>query len=249
MLERIIKSGRARLGLLALVALASVMVGCTTEAVRKEPKEVPKIPITSILVMPVSSLTQDIGEGAAQIEQQLYKELKSAGYDVILPDVVTFKRLYDAALVESGSIYNPNTKSFLPLDRSVYMRYMIQNLQRYYEHDVLVDPEVLLRPAKIVGDDAVWDGVQMEVDVRNEPRSGYRLPPLGKGISLRIASYTRKGAGIELTFAGISIPYIVFYNDGASDIELKDAFFTDKELDKAVDRALEPLLQRVTEAK
>lgn len=231
--------------LVCLVSLALMAVSCATESSSKRTPPPEKVPISSILVLPVTSKNQNLGDDAALTEKLIYQELSDQGYQVILPDLQTFKRLYDAALIESGSIYNPKTKSFLPLDRSIYMRYMIDNLKRYYDHDVLIDPEILLRPAKVIGDDAVWDSFKAEVEVKNAPKSGYRIPPMAKGISLRLASYTRNGAGIELTFVGVALPYYVYFNDGEADLELKKTFFTKKEIKDAVERALQPLLERV----
>lgn len=224
-----------------LSALLFLTSACTTEVVRPEPR---KVNAKTLVLLPVASVRQNIGSLSGDIEASLYERLTKDGFEVILPDPQTFEMISTAAMDESGSIYNPNVKQFIPYDRAVYMKALIDLLKKYYAHDAILDPEVLLRSAKVSGDDAVWDGIKREVEVIDAP-TGYRLPPMAKGISLRLASYTRNGSGIVLTFAGIDLPYVVEFRDKEPQFVLKDQYFTEKEAKDAVKRVLEPFFQRV----
>ncbi len=204
------------------------------------------IDANKVVVLHVEALHKELKDSSKPIYRQLINNIEKKGFQVESMTAEHYQQLREEALLVSGSVYDPNVGRFIPLNRSVYIKAIVDLSARQFSHDIVLIPEVVLRTASVVGDKASWDNVEREVTFINQPLSTYDLPRKIKGLSLRLAGYTYNGAEVFLNFSGVSLPYHMRYFDGKITPDLKEQFFTDDELEEGVDLALEPFFEQVT---
>ena len=228
---------------LSLYLLMSLMAlsGCETVPAKKPLK----IDAGTILVLSVEAMHKELKDAAAPAYKQLIKKIGKKGFRIVPLTPTTYQQLREMALVQSGSVYDPQVGQFVPLDRAAYLKAIIDISRNRFPHDVVLIPEVILRNTAVVGDEMSWDGIKKEISFVDPPETIYDLPRNAKGLSLRLAAYTRNGARLFYKFNGISLPYLLRYSEGKFSLELKEKFFTDKELKKGVELALKPFFAQV----
>ena len=231
------------LTLCLLTAIVGFLISSCETVPAKEPL---KINAHRVVVLHVESLHKELKKAAEPAYQQLIKNIEKKGFYVVPLTAADNQLLRDKAMELSGSVYDPQVGEFVPLDRFTYIKAMIDLSAKLFSHDVVLMPEVVLRTTNVVGDEMQWDGVKREISFINQPAAAYDLPQRGKGLSLRLAGYTRNGAKVFLDFSGISLPYHLRYVNGKLTLQLKEQFFTDKELKDGVDMALNPFFKQVT---
>jgi hypothetical protein len=207
-----------------------------------------KIKVSSLVVMPVDSLQEELLVGGGEIHSVLVANLQKRGYRVLTPDAAGYRKLLDEALVVSGSVYDPAVSRFLPLNRDVFIKALVDSAATNLGAELVLIPEVVLRTGDVAGDHVEWDGVARELEFLQKPEQSYRLPPRAKGASLRVAAYTRNGAEVYLQFGGISLPYRARYRDKQLVLEPKVPPYTSKEMAEGVNTALLPFFRQIRKA-
>lgn len=224
-----------------LAVALSLLPGCTTEPAVKHDRMV----ANSIILLPVTSVHDELLAGSEQITKELEKRLRAQGFDVFqLPpqQVAAFKA---QALESTGSVYEPKVKKTVPLDKSKYHYQLIRLAAREYDFDLIVIPQLWLRKTRINIDEARWDDVSREVEFINKPETIYKLPKSARGVSLRLSVYSSNGGKVDSSFGGISLPYKIDYSEGKAGFELKKQFYTHSEIKEGVKIVLNHLRAEV----
>ena len=213
-----------------LLLLSVFIVGCTTEPVIKKNR----LAVGSILVLPVTSAHDELLVDAELILERLESQLKSYDFAVFrIPDTQV-KAFQEQALELSGSVYSPKIKKSVPLDKLKYKHHLIKLIASQYDFDAVALPELWLRSIRVKEDEASWDGVSRDIEFINKPEKNYKLPKSARGISLRLTLLSRKGALIDASFGGMSLPYKVNYEDGKAGFDLKETFYSQRDIKEAV---------------
>lgn len=227
-----------------LLSVLSVLFvsGCETVPLQKPLK----IDANRVVVLHVESLHKELTNSAAPVYQQLIKSIQKKGFQVISLTDAVYQKMHEDALLVSGSVYDPQVGVFIPLDRSTYIKAIIDLSAKQFAHDIVLIPEMVLRTASVTGDKANWDDVSRELVFIDQPPTTYQLPRKVKGLSLRLGAYTYNGAEVFLNFSGISLPYQMRYFDKKISLNLKEQYFTDEELKEGINLALKPFFKQVT---
>lgn len=228
-----------RFALLACVSL--LLSACSATPAQKGAV----IKAHSVLLLPMSSLHQEIISAENQLEQQLIKQLKKKRFTTISLSDAQYQNAVDGALAASGAVYDPAIGHFLPIDRLVYIKALIDILYSTYDFDVLIQPELLLRQVNITGDMAVWDGVERKVELTRKAEIPYRPLKQGRGVSIKLSAYSNQGADLLQSYAGISLPYTIDYNERPAALAIKKVLFSEKEQTQAAQVALTPFFYQV----
>lgn len=218
-------------------ALVLCLVGCTTESAMKNNR----MQVESILLLPVSSVHDELLVGADIITQVLEKQLKSADFDVYYLPESQIKTFEVIALEQSGSLYDPKIKKFVPLDKSKYNYHLIGQISQQYDFDAILMPQLWLRKTRMNLDEAQWDGVSRDIEFINKPEMTYKLPKSAQGLSLRLSAFSRRGGKIDSSYGGLSLPYRIDYQDGKAGFDLKKEFYSSNEVKEAVKIVLNQL--------
>lgn len=226
---------------LALISLCVLMAACTTTETRKGPV----IKAASILLLQAESLHSDLTDASQPLYDDLQRALQKQRFNVVTTSPEQYQQAVDQALAVAGSLYDPQIGKFLPLDQRVYVKSLIDYYAAQQAFDVLIMPSLLIRTAEVSGDDASWDNVERRIELRNKPDTPFKPLRTVRGVSLKLSVYTRNGADLLQTYAGIALPYTVDYRTQPPQLVLKKPFFTAKEQKQAVDAALEPVLNQV----
>lgn len=201
----------------------------------------------TIVVFPAESLHKELEKVGENVQLNLSKKIARKDFTVIRVSASEYQQLRKEALTVSGSMYDPSVGKLVPLNRNAFVKALIDLTAEKYSFEVIVVPEMLLRQTQTQGDQGVWDGVKRNFSWVEKPKEVYRLPPKGTGLSLRLGAYTYGGASIFVNYTGVSLPYDLLHNTttGKFGFQLKEVFFTNKELDESTDIALTPFFKQV----
>lgn len=226
---------------LLLLVCATFVVACTTTEVKTSQV----VKARSVLLLPVESLQIGLVAAGDPLYQALVKGLDKKRFDVITTDKDRYQSALDDALAASGAMYDPSLGKFLPLDRRLYIKGLIDFYAKDEDFTVIILPELLIRVASVSGDYASWDGVERRIELAEEPERPYRQVRNVRGVSLKLSVFTRQGADIVQSYAGLSLPYTVNYNQKPPVLVLKEPFYTSKEQNEAVNLALKTVFNQV----
>ena len=221
---------------------ALFLAGCETVPA----KELLKIEASKVVVIPVESLHRELKRVSGPVYAELVEQVRKQGFQVTELSDTEYEQLRQQALEISGSIYDPKVGAFLPLKRATFIKAVVDLSAQQYDHDIVLIPELVLRTADVNGDKAEWDDVKREVSVISESETTYKLPEKIKALSLRLGAYTNKGAEVYLNFSGISLPYHLRHVNKKMTLELKENYFTVREIKEGVNIALQPFKQQVS---
>ena len=209
------------------------------------PVEADIIRANTVLVLPADSLHKELAKFSDEVQQLMIDAISKKGFRIIPFSKEEYAAINEEALTVSGSVYEPSIGKQMPLNPNVYTKALIDLARERKKFDIVVVPEIVLRNAQTEGDEAVWDGVKREYRWVEKPRETYTLPRKASGLSLRMGVYTDKGNKIIVNFAGISLPYLMEYEDGVFHYQMKENYFTDKELQESVDKSFKIFNQQV----
>ena len=224
-----------------ILVAALLLAACSTTEVR----QVPVIKAKAVLLLPLTSLHNELAQAGHNVTLELTKALEKRRFAVINPSEEQTKLAVDQALAAAGAVYDPSIGQFLPMDRLVYIKSLIDYYGTQFEFEVLIQPELLIRNASVVGDSASWDGAERSIELSNKPNTPYRPLKTVRGVSLKLSVYSQKGADLLHSYAGISLPYTINYRVKPPEFDLKEQLFTVKEQRQAVDGALKPFFYQV----
>ncbi|NRB41198.1 MAG: hypothetical protein HRU20_22455 [Pseudomonadales bacterium] len=207
-----------------------LVCACTTEpAVKKN-----RMQVGSILLLPVSSVHDDLLKGADQVDAEIERQLKSDDFQVYQLPPIVVDEMKAKALELSGSVYDPKIKKSVPLDKAKYNYHLVSLIAHQYDFDVLIMPQLWLRTTRMNVDEAQWDGVSREIEFINKPETTYKLPRSARGVSLRFEVFSGGGGKVDASFGGMSLPYKIDYAKGKAGFHLKSEFYTRREIKDAV---------------
>lgn len=224
-----------------LVLFTLLLSACSTVETRSGPT----IKAQNVVILPIESLHHELLEQNNGLYDLLAQSVQKKKFHVITSSKEEFQPFLDQALSDAGAIYDPSVGQFLPSDRQIYIKSLIDSYSRENTVDVVILPELLIRKAHIYGDTASWDGVERAVELTEKPDKPYSSLREARGISIKLSVYTRNGAFLLQSYSGISLPYTVNYNKKPAELELKDEFMTQKEQMQAVDAVLRQFFQQV----
>src|SRR5690554_4687299 len=224
-----------------ILVLALLLAACSTTEVRQGPV----VKAKSILLLPLSSLHSELAEAGHSITQDLNQVLGKKKFTVINPDDQQVQAASDQALAAAGAVYDPSIGQFLPMDRLVYIKSLIDYYSTQFDFEVLIQPELLIRNADVIGDTATWDGVERSVELSSKPKTPYRALKTVRGVSIRLSAYSHNGADLLHSYAGIGLPYTINYAVKPPAFDLKTVLFTEKEQRQAAENALKPFFYQV----
>jgi hypothetical protein len=198
------------------------------------------IKANTIVIFPAESLHKELDRFSEDVQIVLSEKMKKKNFNVVLVSVEEYQQLRKEALTISGSMYEPSVGKLAPLNRNAFVKALVDLTSEKYAYDVIIVPDMVLRSAETQGDQGVWDGVKRDFSWVEKPKEIYRLPAKATGLSLRLGAYTNNGGNIVLNYTGVSLPYDLLYNtlSGKFGFQLKDVFFTKKELNESVELAL-----------
>lgn len=220
---------------LCLMLMTVLLLSCTSEPVIKREQMLAQ----TVLLLPLSTLHQELTQGGELIAEQLEQQLSRHGFTVFALAPQVHQRYVDKALEISGAVYDPNIGQFVPLDKGVYAYNFVRLIAVDYEFDVVLNPQLLLRTTRVNMDEAQWDGVSREIEFVVKPEKNYQIPRSAKGVSLRLNGYSRNGGSVSTGFGGVSLPYRVDLAQGIKGFKLKESFYTKSEIKEGVKVALE----------
>lgn len=224
-----------------LFVLAMLMVACSTVETRSGPT----VKAQNVVILPIESLHSELLEQDGDLYELLVQAIGKKKFAVTSNSAEEFQPALDQALADAGAIYDPSVGQFLPSDRQIYIKSLID----YYSHestvDVIVLPELLIRRANVRGDTASWDGVERTIELSEKPEKTYKSLREARGLSIKLSVYSRQGAFLLQSYAGISLPFTVNYNSEPAELNLKRKYMTLKEQRQAVDMVLQSFFQQV----
>lgn len=224
-----------------LLVLVLAIAGCETVPVDGE-----AVRANTIIVLPADTLHKELARHSGDVQQRIADVLRKRGFTVTLLGHEEYSAMHAEALTVSGSMYEPSVGRPMALNPNTYTKALIDLSREKHRFDVMVIPELVLRKADTVGDEAVWDGVEIEFGWVEKPSATYTLPRKASGLSLRMSAYTDSGHKVFINYAGLSLPYDLVYDDGKFMFELKEQFFTDRELDDSIRLSMKTFNQMVT---
>ena len=233
----VIQVGKIFLYLAVFVALGA----CTSEPMVKKDRMLAR----SIVILPITSVHDELLKGAGKINNELEKRLSDEGFDVFQLPAQKAAAYRRKALEMTGSVYDPKVKKSLPLDKSTYLYHLIQLAAKEYDFDLIASPQLWLRTTRVNIDEAQWDGITREIEFIDKPASTYKLPKAARGVSLRMNVHSRNGGMVDSSFGGISLPYRIDYADGKAGFALKRQFYTHREIKEGVKIVLSHLRTEV----
>ncbi len=222
-----------------------LLTACSSVTEQKQPH----VNAATVLLLPVTSLHQELSDTQAQIESILTANLKKKGFKVVTITAEQYTAVNQQALDDSGSIYSPEVGSFTPLNRSSYAKSIAARLNSKLTFDLLLLPELTLRSAAVEGESVTWDSVKRKIELQAAPGSITRLPEQSKGLSVSLTAYTQGGVRVNQVYGGISLPYTISFIKDQPNYVLKPEFFTDKEAAEGVKKALSQLYKQVNVGK
>lgn len=224
-----------------LISLCLLVSACTTTEVK--PQQIVKA--RSVLILPVESLHEDLVAASEPIYQALQTAVAKKRFTVINANSERYQQAVDEALSVSGAMYDPGVGKFLPLDRRIYIKALIDEFAADEDFSVLILPELLIRVAGVNGDHASWDGVERRIELTEKADKPYRPLRTVRGVSIKLSVFTKQGADIIQSYAGLSLPYTVNYNQTPPVLVLKQPFFSASEQKEAIEKALETVFSQV----
>src|SRR5690554_903670 len=224
-----------------ILVAALLLASCSTTEVRQGPV----IKAKSVLLLPLTSLHNELAQAGHNVTLELTKALEKRRFAVINPSEEQTKLAVDQALAAAGAVYDPSIGQFLPMDRLVYIKSLIDYYGTQFDFEVLIQPELLIRNADVVGDTATWDGVERSVELSSKPKTPYRALKTVRGVSIRLSAYSHNGADLLHSYAGIGLPYTINYAVKPPAFDLKTVLFTEKEQRQAAENALKPFFYQV----
>lgn len=229
--------------IIALIGVFSLLLSaCSTVETRSGPT----VKAQNVVVLPVESLHAELIEQDNQLYTLLQKNIGKKKFRVIAAeDQQTFQPALDQALSDAGAVYDPAVGQFLPSDRQIYIKSLIDYYSEQQAVDVLVLPELLIRKASVAGDTASWDGSERKIELSEKAVKPYSSLREARGLSIKISVYSGNGAFLLQSYAGIAVPYTVNYNKRPAELELKTHYMTNKEQQQAVDAVLQAFFQQV----
>lgn len=226
---------------LLLLLCCTAIAACTTTEQRKGPV----ISAHSILLLQPESLHEELAGAGLPVYNDLSNALQKKRFSVLTTTAEQYNQAVDQALATAGAMYDPAIGKFLPLDRRIYIKSLIDYYAAQHEFEVLIMPELLIRTAEVRGDDAYWDNTERKIELHNKPSVPYRPLRAVRGVSLKLSVYSRNGADLLQSYAGIALPYRVDYNVQPPLFIIKNPLFTEREQQQAVDAALKPVFLQV----
>lgn len=224
--------------LLLLVLLAA----CSTTEVDSTATQVSA---KTVLLLPVDAMYPELAEAALPAYGALQRALEKKRFHVITSNRAVFDAAVDQALEAAGAMYDPAIGKFLPADRNIYLKTLIDVYALSHDYDVVIMPSLVIHAAAVDGDTALWDGVRRPIEQVAAPQVPYRHPSTMRGLSLQLAAYTRNGLFVVQSDGGLSLPYRMDYRQVPPLFVLKDELFTAAELREAVTVSLKTVLQQV----
>lgn len=232
---------KTKLNVFLLCVFTLFLGACSTVETRSGPT----VKAQHVVLLPIESLHSELLEQDNEIYPLLEQAIAKKKFVVTTSNAEQFQPALDQALADAGSIYDPSVGQFLPSDRQIYIKSLIDYYSKETTVDVLVLPELLIRNARVHGDTAAWDGVERDVELTEKPNKPYTSLREARGLSIKLSVYSRNGAFLQQSYAGISLPYTVNYNQKPAELNLKDEFMSVKEQRQAVTAVLRPFFQQV----
>ncbi len=198
-----------------------------------------------IIVFPVFSIVKEFHQYNDEVHGRLIAELQKLGFDVVTVSEEQYRDIRHHALEQSGSIYNPAVGDFVPYNEQVYVADIVLQLAKSVNFDLLLMPELTLRTATVDGDLLVWDGVRLPQVIKGKKNKTYRVPDKARGLSLKIALYTRAGREQVKHYTGVAVPYYLDLERRPPSYRLREQLFDDGQLDASIELALKTLKVRL----
>jgi hypothetical protein len=224
-----------------LIWLSFSLASCSTVEVRQGPV----VKAHHIILLPIESLHLQLQDSGQTLYPFLQKELAKKRFNIIDQAAQQFGEASDHALAMSGAVYDPAIGRFLPIDRSVYIKALIDFYGQSHDFDVIILPELLIRSANVSGDVASWDGVERKIELTKPVDKPYRALPTIGAVSVKLTAYSRQGAVLLHSYAGVALPYTIDYNTKPAELQLKPVLFSEKEQKQAAQLAVQPIFQQV----
>lgn len=203
--------------LLFIVFVSIFLSACGKSDLLKPQVDIPKFDLSKsvVLVAPATTIHKELLGVAEDIQFEYVRQLASYGVDVYEIKPSRFNRYHKVAINDSGSIYDPNVRQFLPLKQRDYVKKLNKLLSQDGRFDLLLIPELMLRPAKIKAGVAYWDyGAETlpvdgtEQDIKNAEGG------TTKGLSVRMRLYRLDGARILESYGAVLLPFDIKLNRG-----------------------------------
>ena len=196
-----------------------------------------------IFLLPVTTEVSEAKQGSDKVQALLAAQLKASGWDVATMSDANYQTLWQQITDSVGGLYSPVNGQFEAekYSQAIYKLNVIINQQEQYA--AVLQPEIVLRSAQLDGSDAKWDGVTVkQVEKRVRPNK-YDWTGDAPAISVRINAYDASPKWLFTSYGGLSLTQDVLYtaNDKATFKIKDDLFENDKNIDKGIALALQPI--------
>lgn len=190
--------------------MAVALSACEKTSMVKPQVDIPKFDLSKsvVLVAPATTIHKELLDVTQDIQFEYVRQLASYGVEVFEIKPSRFNKYHKVALNESGAIYDPNVKRFLPLKQREYVKKINELLSQDGRFDLLLLPELMLRPANIKKGVAYWDYgsealplIGTEEDIKNAEGG------TTKGLSVRMRLYRLDGARILESYGAVILPF------------------------------------------
>ncbi|GGC62999.1 hypothetical protein [Undibacterium terreum] len=200
-------------------------------------------PAALIVMLPPEADEAELQPGIDILKNQLHKQLRAAGYRVVLLEQKNYDTMWAEEIVAVGGIYDKNNGN---LRRPEFVRavgYLVQRVTAETKAALVIHPRLVIRKAALSGSGAVWDGQQRRVPVVGLGDSTMTYDGSVGALSVSLAAYTPNGELVLRTHGGASLPYRVNALESKHELRL-DLFARDTELAEAVTLSLAPMLKK-----
>jgi hypothetical protein len=196
-------------------------------------------PAAKILMLPPESEVHELNAGTKGLKEELNRQLRAAGYQVVILDQNSYDKIWNQEVEEVGGIYDKGTGA---LRREAYMQalgHLVQRVSSETNSTLVLRPQLVLRTAELSGVTAVWDGQQRRVPTRGAGDDTVRHNGTTWGLSVGLSMFAASGELVLSTHGGASLPFRVDFQTQRNEVR-SDLFSNDKEIADAVSLALLP---------
>ena len=187
-----------------------------------------------LLLMPLNFnvvLPGHLAQGAERLQGELERYLEQQDRKVVTLPLREAKALWRQVTSQMGDLRGPEGK----IDSAKLLQaqsILAAGLTEDYAFDAVVVPTLQMRPVRMQGRYAIWDGVVREIQVVNRP---IRLPSVSfgslsaTGLSLHVVIYARDGKRLFESYGGLEFPLRAEFTPRFRMVE-RDDLLSDREI-------------------
>lgn len=205
----------------------------------------PPPPGSLIVLLPTPEVedSKPLALGLAQLQAQVRSQLQAAGYRVELLGAQDHGVIWKRHVDEAGGLFDPGTGARRPGAYGRALSALAQTLCMASPCQLVLQPTLARRLARMEGTAAEWDGVQQRIRIKEAGGSEYRMRGSTPAISVEVLGLTARGSLAFRGFAGVTLVYDPNVREARSELR-HDLFSDEADMAEAVRIVLQPLVPR-----